>query len=183
MTSKKSKEELDETLDDSIFNGLKNILTVNGKYNFDSINNILSKVKRTRLDFSSKKKIFNNSFKLADLFGFFNNYVEDYIIPVDNEKEIEKNYHNLEIYISKLNDLTELTWDSKFTKIFQLAEKNLATEINLIENPIRGRKGPPCPKCKDTDTVAIITQDRSGDEPLTSFNTCKNCKHTWRVNS
>lgn len=167
-------EELENNSKDNILNGLKDILITKKKYNFKSIDDILSNVKKL----ISKK----NLFQLADLFGLFDNFTKDYILNNNDEKEIENNYKSLMDFFIGL-DSNDLTWNIKYMKVYQIAEKNLAIEINLIENPIRGRKGPPCPKCKDTDTVAMITQTRSGDEALSSFNTCKNCKFTWWIKS
>lgn len=37
-----------------------------------------------------------------------------------------------------------------------------------------------CPKCPSTTANYYEMQIRSADEPMTIFNTCTQCKHTWR---
>ncbi|KAI5192057.1 hypothetical protein NEMIN01_1805 [Nematocida minor] len=37
-----------------------------------------------------------------------------------------------------------------------------------------------CPECFSTTANYYQMQTRSADEPMTIFNTCTKCKHTWR---
>ena len=39
-----------------------------------------------------------------------------------------------------------------------------------------------CGKCKQNKTVYYKLQTRSADEPETTFITCVNCNHKWKIN-
>lgn len=51
------------------------------------------------------------------------------------------------------------------------------TSSYLIKNTV----GVKCPKCKSENVNAFSKQIRSGDEAMTIFYTCIDCKNKWRV--
>ena len=46
---------------------------------------------------------------------------------------------------------------------------------------IQGSTGLPCIRCKSKNTTYRMVQDRSGDEGMSQYFSCGDCKHNWRV--
>ncbi|EIJ88268.1 hypothetical protein NEPAR06_0326 [Nematocida parisii] len=61
---------------------------------------------------------------------------------------------------------------TKLTPKVELIEKSKPKEL-----PERNAL---CPECSFTKANYYQMQTRSADEPMTIFNTCTRCKHTWR---
>lgn len=54
--------------------------------------------------------------------------------------------------------------------------------INRLKTQISTKQGIfPCPQCKKSNTDTVELQTRASDEPMTIFNTCRDCGKAWKI--
>lgn len=63
-------------------------------------------------------------------------------------------------------------------------KEQITPAVKVEEDEARARDRPTrqvsCPKCGERLAYYYQMQTRSADEPMTIFNTCVSCDHTWR---
>jgi DNA-directed RNA polymerase III subunit RPC11 len=53
-------------------------------------------------------------------------------------------------------------------------------EPEIVKGRALPTRGIGCPRCDGGNAYYCQMQTRSADEPMTIFNTCTSCDHTWR---
>ena len=108
------------------------------------------------------EEIYNN--KINDIITFLkNNYSDKYVINLIETKADQIAY-------MKEDELIP-------TKYNEILKKK---EINNLKNNV-GSNAFTCNKCKKKNTKITQKQTRSGDEPPTTFITCLECGHVFRL--
>lgn len=74
----------------------------------------------------------------------------------------------------------DMATDSLRSMTDELRKKELA-DMQLPEMVGQRTKQFRCGRCGKNDTAFHQMQTRSADEPMTTFVTCLNCDHRWRV--
>lgn len=80
-------------------------------------------------------------------------------------------------YLTTVTDREMLYWELptlRQAKLWKVSERQM-----LKGDREKGRAGPPCEKCKSTDTEYRIKKVRSSDEPEVVFYSCYACEHRW----
>jgi len=105
--------------------------------------------------------------------------IKDFEITIDFLKSIAQS-KNFSVKNDDISFIFEAPWYEEESKIHRATIDRLKTKISVKKGIFK------CPDClrnkRDaTKTETIEFQTRSGDEPLTNFNTCNNCGWKWVI--
>jgi DNA-directed RNA polymerase subunit M/transcription elongation factor TFIIS len=65
---------------------------------------------------------------------------------------------------------------------FEFEKVRHSDMINRLKTQISTKQGIfPCPQCKKSNTDTVELQTRASDEPMTIFNTCRDCGKAWKI--
>lgn len=151
-----------------------------------TLDELVDKIKSTKIKDEDSKavfKIFENSNSiLMELTGKLIELIHDkndLETNIDADILIKRIKEFQEYYFSPNMKIESILWDVKYSDKFHEAEvdKNMK---RALSSKVVSRRGPVCPKCKHKETIAILKQTRSGDEPMTVQITCSNCGNIWR---
>lgn len=124
----------------------------------------------------------NNIYKISLIKGVEDNSestLDDnlYLKRVYQVIEDIKTTKNLKEVVSNIKSL-KVDWNHDF---FKEIRKQQDEQDEFIVNPFQVEEGVvQCKKCKSFRVLSFQKQDRSSDEPMTTYCSCTNCNSQWK---
>lgn len=128
-----------------------------------------------------QKKWDNQVFK-----SLYNDKIRHILINLDQSSYIKNTYFKENILNGNIkpNEISNLEPSEIFPEVW----KRIKDKLELQEKIAKETKNMAttdmfkCGKCKQNKTVYYKLQTRAADEPETTFITCVNCNHKWKMN-